>query len=57
MCDTYTPDPTLSRDANAILKEMRCIETRRQLGHCIVFDKDGSCNVAGIVWPSVTNTG
>ena len=51
MGDTYVPNPTLSTDANAILKEMRCIETRRQIGHCIVI-KDGRCNVAGLLYVS-----
>ena len=48
MCDTYRDDPTLSRDANAILRQMDCLENRRQLGHCVVW-VHGRGNVAGII--------
>lgn len=45
MCDTYRDDPELSKDANAILKRMECIETNRQIGHCVVRMKDGRWNI------------
>lgn len=48
MCDTYVNDKTVSRDTNMILKTLQCIETRKQLGHCVVFDKEGHCNVPGM---------
>lgn len=47
MCH-YEYNPELSKDTNAVMKRLQCMEIRRQIGHCIVYDKNGNCNVPGI---------
>lgn len=53
MCDTYKYDPALSVGENKILAKLECQENNRQLGHCIVFDKNGRCNVPGLIDPQL----
>ena len=48
MCDDYVPNPELTKDTNAILKQLACNETRRQLGHCIVWSPTSGWNVPGV---------
>ena len=49
MCDTYRPNPELSKDANAILKQMHCACNVRQLGHCVVYHPQYGWNVPVMV--------
>lgn len=48
MCDTYVERPELSRDANAILKQLDCDRNNEQLGHCVVWHPERGWNVAGL---------
>ena len=52
MCMDYRDDPELSRDANAILRQMHCNETLSRLGHHVVYDETRGWNVPGMMAPA-----